>query len=284
MLHAGQANIHTFRVVPSLPEALEPLHDIAHNLWWTWRPEAVELFRRLDRDLWRQCGHNPVRMLSLVDQEKIERAAADPTYVHSLTQTVAALEAHTVKPGWFQRNHPKIAENTTTPFRVAYFCAEFGMTECFQIYSGGLGILAGDHLKSASELGLPLVGVGLLYRNGYFHQYVSSDGWQQETYPELDPATQPVRRMFDEKTGEQLRVQVELAGRAVSAGIWKVEVGRVPLYLLDTNMPENDVKDREITRNLYGGDVETRIQQEIILGVGGVRACAPWAKTRPSST
>lgn len=272
MLHAGQANIHTFRVVPSLPKALEPLHDIAHNLWWTWRPEAVELFRRLDRDLWRQCGHNPVRMLSLVDQEKIERAASDPTYVHSVNQTVAALEAHTVKPGWFQRNHKQIAEDTKTPFRVAYFCAEFGMTECFQIYSGGLGILAGDHLKSASELGLPLVGVGLLYRNGYFHQYVSSDGWQQETYPELDPATQPVRRMFDEKTGEQLRVQVELDGRAVSAGIWKVEVGRVPLYLLDTNMPENDVKDREITRNLYGGDVETRIQQEIILGVGGVRA------------
>ena len=116
--------------------------------------------------------------------------------------------------------------------RIAYFRAEFGMTECFQIYSGGLGILAGDHLKSASELGLPLVGVGLLYRNGYFHQYVSSDGWQQETYPELEPATQPVRRVFDETTGEQMRVHVELAGRSVSAGIWKVEVGRVPLYLL----------------------------------------------------
>ncbi len=272
MLHAGQANIHSFRVIPSLPEALEPLHDIAHNLWWTWRPEAVELFRRLDRDLWRQCEHNPVRMLSLLDQEKLERAASDPTYVSALKQTVEALEGHIAKPGWFQRECAAIEKQTDAPFRVAYFCAEFGMTECFQIYSGGLGILAGDHLKSASELGLPLVGVGLLYRNGYFHQYVSSDGWQQETYPELDPATQPVRRVFDENTGEQLRVHVELGGRSVSVGIWKVEVGRIPLYLLDTNLPENETRDREITRNLYGGDVETRIQQEIVLGVAGVRA------------
>lgn len=272
MLHAGQANIHSFRVVPSLPEALEPLHDIAHNLWWTWRPEAVELFRRLDRDLWRRCEHNPVRMLSLVSQDTLERAASDPTYIHALKQTVGALEGHIAKPGWFQRNHAEINKKTDAPFRVAYFCAEFGMTECFQIYSGGLGILAGDHLKSASELGLPLVGVGLLYRNGYFHQYVSSDGWQQETYPELDPATQPVRRVFDETTGEQLRVSVELDGRSISVGIWRAEVGRVPLYLLDTNLPENNLTDREITRNLYGGDVETRIQQEIVLGIGGVRA------------
>ena len=278
MLHAGQANIHTFRVVPSLPEELKPLEEIAHNLWWTWRPEATDLFRRLDRDLWRTCGHNPVRMLTLVDQDKLERAASDPTYLHALSQTLAALEGHIAKPGWFQRTHPALAdpdhagEPGADPFRVAYFCAEFGLTECFQIYSGGLGILAGDHLKSASELGLPLVGVGLLYRNGYFHQYVSADGWQQETYPELDPSTQPVRRVIDDETGEQVRVHVEMPGRTLAIGIWKVEVGRVPLYLLDTNLPENAHQDREITRNLYGGDVETRIQQEIVLGIGGVRA------------
>ncbi len=271
MLHAGQANIHTFRVVPSLPEALKPLEDIAHNLWWTWRPEAVELFHRLDHDLWRACGHNPVKMLSLVEQDKLERAASDPTFIYSLQQTVAALSGHIARPGWFQRSCRDVDNKTETPFRVAYFCAEFGMTECFQIYSGGLGILAGDHLKSASELGLPLVGVGLLYRNGYFHQYVSADGWQQETYPELEPATQPVRRVRD-ANGEQIKVRVELAGRDVTVGVWRVEVGRVPLYLLDTNMPENSPQDREITRNLYGGDVETRIQQEIVLGIGGVRA------------
>ena len=271
MLHAGQAQIHSFRVVPSLPKPLEPLHELAHNLWWTWRPEATELFRRLDRDLWRRCGHNPVRMLSLLDQDKLERAANDPTYLRGLERIMEALEGHIKKPGWFQRTHPDFDTPGNAPFRIAYFCAEFGLTECFQIYSGGLGILAGDHLKSASELGLPLVGVGLLYRNGYFHQYVSADGWQQETYPELEPATQPVRRVIDE-SGQQIRVHVEVAGRSVAVGVWRVEVGRVTLYLLDTNMPENDPADREITRNLYGGDVETRIRQEVVLGIGGVRA------------
>ena len=270
MLHAGQAHIHSFRVIPSLPHALEPLRTIAHNLWWTWRPEATNLFRRLDHDLWRSCGHNPVLMLSLVEQEKLEKAAADPTFIHALKQALTALEGHIAKPGWFQQSYPEFTNNSEH-FRVAYFCAEFGLTECFQIYSGGLGILAGDHLKSASELGLPLVGVGLLYRHGYFHQYVSADGWQQETYPELDPASQPVSRVVD-NNGEQVCVEVEIQGRPVTVAVWKVEVGRVPLYLLDTNRPENDPADREITRNLYGGDVETRIKQEIVLGIGGVRA------------
>jgi starch phosphorylase len=274
MLHAGQAHIHTFRVVPSLPEPLRPLHGLAHNLWWTWRPEAVNLFRRLDRDLWRRCGHNPVKMLTLLDQDKLERAAADPTYIAALDRAVESLEGHLKKPGWFHREYGQLAESAAAEgneFRVAYFCAEFGLTECFQIYSGGLGVLAGDHLKSASELGLPLVGVGLLYRHGYFHQYVSADGWQQETYPEIDPATHPVRRVLDGE-GVQRTVTVRVAERDVVLGIWRVDVGRVPLYLLDANMPENHPEDREITRNLYGGDVETRIRQEVVLGIGGVRA------------
>ena len=272
MLHAGQAHIHTFRVVPSLPKALEPLHDLAHNLWWTWRPEAVELFRRLDRDLWRRTGHNPVQMLTLIDQGKLERAAADPTYITALQRATESLQGHLNKPGWFDRDFPELAGATGDhPFRIAYFCAEFGLTECFQIYSGGLGVLAGDHLKSASELGLPLVGVGLLYRHGYFHQYVSADGWQQETYPEIDPATHPVRRVLDRKN-RQKSVTVRVADRDVELGIWRADVGRVPLYLLDANMASNHPDDREITRNLYGGDVETRIRQEVVLGIGGVRA------------
>ncbi len=272
MLHAGQAHIHTFRVVPSLPKALQPLHDLAHNLWWTWRPEAVELFRRLDRDLWRRTGHNPVQMLTLIDQGKLERAAADPTYITALQRATESLQGHLNKPGWFDRDFPELAGATGDhPFRIAYFCAEFGLTECFQIYSGGLGVLAGDHLKSASELGLPLVGVGLLYRHGYFHQYVSADGWQQETYPEIDPATHPVRRVLDRKN-RQKSVTVRVADRDVELGIWRADVGRVPLYLLDANMASNHPDDREITRNLYGGDVETRIRQEVVLGIGGVRA------------
>ena len=272
MLHAGQAHIHTFRVVPSLPKALEPLHNLAHNLWWTWRPEAVELFRRLDRDLWRRTGHNPVQMLTLIDQGKLERAAADPTYITALQRATESLQGHLNKPGWFDRDFPELAgAKSDHPFRIAYFCAEFGLTECFQIYSGGLGVLAGDHLKSASELGLPLVGVGLLYRHGYFHQYVSADGWQQETYPEIDPATHPVRRVLDRKN-RQKSVTVRVADRDVELGIWRADVGRVPLYLLDANMASNHPDDREITRNLYGGDVETRIRQEVVLGIGGVRA------------
>jgi len=274
MLHAGQAHVHSFRVVPSLPEPLRPLHGLAHNLWWTWRPEATNLFRRLDRDLWRRCGHNPVRMLSLLDQDKLERAAADPTYIAALDRAIESLEGHLKKPGWFHRDFPELAQGSGTgdsDFKVAYFCAEFGLTECFQIYSGGLGVLAGDHLKSASELGLPLVAVGLLYRHGYFHQYVSADGWQQETYPEIDPATHPVRRVLDAE-GDQRKVTVRVADRDVVLGIWRVDVGRVPLYLLDANQRENHPEDREITRNLYGGDVETRIRQEVVLGIGGVRA------------
>ncbi|MBL8765319.1 MAG: alpha-glucan family phosphorylase [Phycisphaerae bacterium] len=271
MLSPSLARIHSFRVVPALPEPLKPLLDIAHNLWWTWSHEAVALFTRLDRDLWEGCHHNPVMMLGSISQDRLERAAADRSFLHALGTVHSQLVEHTQSRGWFGEAQGAVAGHGD-PFRVAYFSAEFGLTECLQVYSGGLGVLAGDHLKSASELGLPLVAVGLLYRNGYCHQYLNPDGFQQETYPDIDAPNQPVTRVLDPQSGEQRRVWVELPGRGVAVGVWKCQVGRVPLYLLDTNLPENAREDREITRNLYGGDFELRIKQEIVLGIGGTRA------------
>jgi starch phosphorylase len=272
-LSPSQARIQTFRVVPSLPEPLKPLLTIANNIWWTWNYEAVNLFSKLDRDLWEETNHNPVKMLGLVSQERLDRAAADRSFLHALTTIHAQLQEHLQSQGWFAEAAGQLNQ-TTKACRIAYFCAEFGLAECMQIYSGGLGLLAGDHLKSASELGIPLVAVGLLYRRGYFHQYLNPDGYQQETYHDLDAPNQPIQRVIDPANGQQRKVHVELPGRRVALAIWRCDVGRIPLYLLDANLPENSREDRDITANLYGGDVEQRIKQEIVLGVGGVRALA----------
>jgi len=266
MLHPSQARIHSFEVVPSLPKPLQPLLRIANNLWWSWHPEAVDLFTRLDRDLWAESYHNPVKMLGLVSQERLEEAASDAGFITSLTQAIESLDRHLNRTPWLES-----VGKESKGYTVAYFCAEFGMTESLQIYSGGLGCLAGDHLKSASELGLPLIAVGLLYRNGYFQQYLNADGWQQEYTPDLDFSNLPVNPVKDKK-GEQVKVAVQLPGRDVHIALWTVEVGRIPLYLLDTNLPENSEADRNITSQLYGGDMEMRIKQEIVLGIGGVRA------------
>lgn len=268
MLQAGQANIRSFRVVPSLPEPLKPLLEIARNLWWTWNPEAVSLFTRLDPDEWTRSHHNPIKMLGHISQERLEQFARDESYLHEIYRVYSGLHHHMTRQSWFDNRFPDAKDAT-----VAYFSAEFGLTECFQIYSGGLGVLAGDHLKSASELGVPLVGVGLLYQHGYFQQYLNTDGWQQETYPDLDVPNQAIERVRD-ASGKITQVTVRLPGRDVAVGLWRVMVGRVRLFLLDTNLRENRPEDRQITRNLYGGDVETRIQQEIILGIGGTRALA----------
>ncbi|MGQ0628296.1 MAG: alpha-glucan family phosphorylase [Phycisphaerales bacterium] len=270
MLSPNQARIQSFRVVPALPEPLKALSDIAHNLWWSWNYEAVNLFSRLDRDLWESTGHNPVLMLGSISQEKLDRAASDRSFVHALGSVHNQLIEHMQHGGWFAEAGGALSTNK--PFKVAYFCSEFGLTECFQIYSGGLGCLAGDHLKSAADLAIPLVGVGLLYRRGYFHQYLSPDGFQQETYPDIDAPNQPITKVIDKRTSQQLRVSVELPGRTISLGVWRCDVGKVPLYLLDANLPENSREDRDITSTLYGGDIEHRIKQEIVLGVGGVRA------------
>ncbi len=266
MLSPESARIRAFNVVPSLPQPLRPLLEIAYNLWWTWHPEAVDLFIRLDSDLWYECNHNPIKMLGLLPQQTLDAFARDDGYLTSLQRAYEDMQDHLQRTPWL------VTQGETTEHRtIAYFCAEFGLTECLQTYSGGLGCLAGDHLKSASELGLPLVAVGLLYRRGYFQQYLNPDGWQQEYYAELDLTNLPIQPVRNDR-GETVKVHVQMAERAVAAALWQVQVGRVPLYLLDTHLPENEESDRHITSHLYGGDMEMRIKQEILLGIGGVRA------------
>jgi len=258
--------IRTFQVFPDVPESLKPLLELAHNLWWVWHPDAVELFRRLDRELFDQTNHNPVKMLGRIEQAKLASAAVDEGYLAHLKRVYESFQHHIQECGWYPSAHQGDAK-----LLVAYFSAEFGLHESLPIYSGGLGVLAGDHLKSASELCLPLLGVGLLYRNGYFQQYLSGDGWQQEAYPELDFYNLPIEPMtFTD--GSEVRVRVDLPDNAVFCKVWRANVGRISLYLLDTNLPENSPADREITSRLYGGGTEMRIKQEIVLGIGGMRA------------
>ena len=266
MSYSAIPSLKTFQVFPDIPAALKPLQEIAGNLWWVWNHDAGELFRRLDRSLWEQVGHNPVKLLGMLPQDQLLEAAADTGYLAQLDRVHAAFKGHLAEKGWFARTQTDSANAT-----IAYFSAEFGLHESLPIYSGGLGVLAGDHLKSASELCLPLVGVGLLYRQGYFQQYLSADGWQQEAYPELDFYNMAVELQRDEK-GAPIKVSVDMPENRVTIQIWKVSVGRIPLYLLDTNLDENSPTDREITGRLYGGGTEMRIRQEIVLGIGGVRA------------
>lgn len=258
--------LRTFTVQPKLPPKLEPLKKIAYNLQWTWNHEAIELFNRLDADLWEETEHNPIKMLGQIRQERLEAMADDDGFLAHLTRVSEKLHNYLKETTWFQKTYGKDQE-----IRIAYFSAEFGLTECLQIYSGGLGVLAGDFLKSASELGLPMVGVGLLYQDGYFHQYLNTDGWQGELYPKNDFYNLPVTLQTN-ADGTPLHIGIDFPGRKVTAQVWKVQVGRISLYLLDTNLQENTEPDRNITDELYGGDEEKRIQQEIVLGIGGVRA------------
>ncbi len=258
--------IRRFHVLPALPEALKPLRDLAFNLWWTWEPDAAELFRQMDMDLWEQVNHNPVLLLARIKQERLERIARDPAYLAYMERVLDSYAQYMELPTWYALNY----ENRE-PGPFAYFSAEFGLHECLPIYSGGLGVLAGDHLKSASDLGLPLAGIGLLYRQGYFHQYLTNDGYQFEDYPDLDFGMLPITLLRDPQ-GAPRQISVEMDHHSVHAQIWKAQVGRVPLYLLDANVPENRPEDREITARLYGGDQEMRIRQEILLGIGGMRA------------
>ena len=256
---------HPFTVIPRIPERLQPLFRIANNLWWCWDPEAIDLFRHLDRILWERGYANPIRMLELVSQERLTELAADEGYLAMLDRAVARLSNYLERPTWFAQTH------ANSKLLVAYFCAEFGIVEGIRLYSGGLGILAGDHLKSASDLGVPLVAVGLLYRRGYFRQYLNADGWQQEQYPEADFHALPLT-LERRPDGSPATVQVQLPGRALQVQVWRAQVGRVPLYLLDTDVEDNRPEDRAVTSTLYGGDKDMRIRQEIVLGVGGLRA------------
>ncbi len=262
--------IQTFAVTPSLPLNLEGLRKLAYNLRWAWSHKTIELFRRLDDDLWESTGHNPVLMLGKISQAKLQSAADDDAFLAHLNQVTQEFDAYMSGDGaWFAREHGK----RTAPL-VAYFSAEFGLTESLSIFAGGLGILAGDHLKSASNLGVPLVGVGLLYQQTSFRQRLASTGWQQEVYQDNDFANLPLIQEIG-TDGAPLTVAVPLAGREVHAQIWRAQVGRVSLFLLDTNIARNEApEDRAITAQLYGGDRETRIRQELVLGIGGYRALA----------
>lgn len=257
---------HSFEVATELPEALKPLSELAFNFRWTWDHSTRDLFREIDRPLWDAVGHNPVQLLARVPRERLEQLAADPVFVSKLSVVSQGLRSYMEAKTWFDGVSQGL-ENTT----IAYFCAEFGISEALPIYSGGLGVLAGDHLKAASDLGLPLVGVGLLYSRGYFRQSLNPEGWQQERYPEHDFYGMPLKLMTG-ADDQPLRIQVEFPDRVVTCQIWKAQVGRVPLYLLDSNVLENQPSDKGITDTLYGGDEEMRIRQEMILGIGGLRA------------
>ncbi len=261
--------IRTFPIMPALPEPLKPLWDLAYNLRWAWKHEIIELFRRLDSDLWESTGHNPVLMLGTIKQERLEAAAADVGFMAHLERLTQYLNEHMKdkSSAWFTRTHGK----TDDPL-IAYFSFEFGITECMTIFAGGLGVLSGDHMKSSSDLGMPLVGVGLLYQQGYFRQYLNQAGWQQEAYENNHFDNLPIRPERDAK-GNPLTVSVELPGRTLIAQIWRAQIGRNALYLLDTNISQNTrPEDRDITDQLYGGDQDTRICQEILLGIGGYKA------------
>ena len=252
--------VKEFLVRPALPPALSRMSDLAYNLLWTWDHNIRSLFRRLEPALWKNCGHNPVLMLGRVPQATLERAAADPRFLAAYRR---ACERFTT---YVERSES--AEGRL----IAYFSMEYGMVECMPIYGGGLGVLSGDHLKAASDGGIPLVAVGLLYQKGYLQQSLNPDGWQQERNPVNDFYTLPVRPVRDDQ-GQDLMVQVKLPTGTVFIKVWCINVGRVKLYLLDTNIPENDhAEHREITAQLYGGDIITRIRQEIVLGIGGLRA------------
>ncbi len=256
----------SFVVTPSLPESLKDLATISENMWWCWNSDAVELFRRLDRDVWEESYHSPKAMLGLVKQSRLEELADDTSFISHMKLVKAELDKYMSVPTWFDKTFPEYKDK-----KIAYFSTEFAIHESLPIYSGGLGVLSGDHLKSASDMGLPLVGIGLLYRNGYFKQHLSIDGWQIEEYKVNHFYSMPMQLLTDEN-GNTLSIEISLPhSPRVFARIWKIQVGRVALYLLDTDFDKNSAEDRTITGELYGGDKEMRIKQEKLLGVGGMK-------------
>jgi starch phosphorylase len=258
--------IYTYNVIPKLPEALEPLREIVCNLWWTWEPAARKLFRHLDVDLWNRTNHNPVRMLQLSRQARLEEVAKDKDFIRELKAVHQQLRDYLSR----KDTYGKMRKESPIRGTIAYFSAEFGFHESVPNYSGGLGILSGDHCKSASDLDLNFCAVTLLYRHGYFKQQINKDGWQEGVSLNQNFHHLPIQEVIED--GKHLLVSVELLGREVFAKVWQLAIGRIKLYLLDTDIPENNQDDRLITAQLYGGDLEMRIRQEIVLGIGGVHA------------
>ena len=248
------------------PSRIHRLGELATDVWWSWQPGARELFRRLDMTTWRATAHNPARMLRTLGADVLQRAADDPAFVAMYDAAIAGLDAaRQPQTSWWKQEGPDLGNKV-----IAYFSAEFALHQSLPIYAGGLGVLAGDHCKAASDLGIPLVGIGFMYPQGYFHQRISSDGWQQEHYERINWADAPIETAIT-PDGKPCITAVPLGDRTVLAAVWRVRVGNVRLYLLDTDLEENAPWDRELSARLYGGDRETRIQQEVILGIGGVR-------------
>src|SRR6266446_4466544 len=254
---------------PVLPFPLHALERLAWNFWWSWSRDGATCFRDIDSVLWEDCGHNPRLLLARASEFRLAEMATDPGYLERINKLAEDFDRYLDGPG--SSSYLAGAATITTQHPVAYFCAEYGVHNSLPLYSGGLGVLAGDHLKSASDLSLPLVAVGLLYHFGYFRQQLSLEGWQEESYGETNPEELPLHNL-KAADGTPLFVEVLIRERIVRAHVWRADVGRVHLYLLDTNIADNqEVTDRLVTGHLYGGDRETRIVQEMLLGIGGVR-------------
>src|SRR5918995_5603980 len=252
--------------LPPLPDRVRRLPELALDLWWSWHDEARAVFRSLDYPLWRATAHNPVRMLWMIPRATLERTAQDPVWLRQYDRALARLDdARAARFTWCTDQVPDLKGQS-----IAYFSAEFALHQSLPIYAGGLGVLAGDHCKEASDLGVPLIGVGFMYPQGYFHQRLSAEGWQEESYEKLNWADAAIEPAIT-ADGQPCVTAVPLGDRTVLVAVWRVRMGRVKLYLLDTDLEENAPWDRELSARLYGGDRETRVQQEIILGIGGVR-------------
>jgi len=251
----------------NLPKRINRLAELAYNLWWTWNTDATELFETIDRQTWTECGHNPVKFLKRVKRKEFNSALQSPRILELYDRLITNFDAYMrAENTWFAKHYPGQAEHL-----IAYFSTEFGLHESFPTYSGGLGVLSGDHAKEASDLNLPFVGVGLYYNQGYFSQRITEDGWQEAGYLRYASEDLPIIPLLNEDE-QPVMVSVELPGRLLWTRLWKIQVGRVPLILLDSDVPQNAPEDRDLTSRLYGGDKDTRICQEIVLGIGGVRA------------
>ncbi|HEY9844987.1 MAG TPA: alpha-glucan family phosphorylase, partial [Candidatus Caenarcaniphilales bacterium] len=255
------------RLKQKLPVPLKRLADLAQNYWWSWANGRLSLFRDINPDEWVRSNHNPISILESASPDRLTQLATNPDYLNRVQSLVEQFDRYmSEQDTWANRVAPHLSPEQP----VAYFCAEFGLHESLPIYSGGLGILAGDHLKSASDLGVPLVGVGLLYRQGYFRQRLNRNGWQEDYYVDNLFEHMPLEPLKNQQ-GEPITIEIEIRQRVVKAQVWLVQVGRVKLYLLDTNREDNDPIDRWLTGHLYGGNQDTRIAQEVLLGIGGVR-------------
>lgn len=264
-------------VNPQLPKRINKLATIANNLWWSWNTEFLRLFQRIDMDLWEQANKNPIKFLKHVSQERLESAAKDITFLKEYDKIVDDFEGYmNSKSTWFSKTYPEEKGDL-----IAYFSAEYGLDQTIPIYSGGLGILSGDHLKSASDLGIPLVAVGLLYKNGYFNQKIDGEGQQQTEYHDIDLYDLPINPVKNEM-GEDLIIHVKFPKRRLYLKVWSINVGRIKLYLLDSDIEKNNPEDRDVTLKLYGGDQEMRIRQEIVLGQAGVELLTKYLKLEPT--